>query len=58
MEGNEKGSTDQTEDINGEESNEVPPLTRDEILTLRALMRDASIVLTTCPIAVRALSKR
>lgn len=54
----EQGSVDQTEEMQHEDVDDVPPLTKDEILALRNLLRDSAIVLTACPIAVRALSKR
>lgn len=40
------------------EPDDGAPLTREEIAALRKLMRDAAQVLGTCPIAIRALSKR
>jgi hypothetical protein len=40
------------------EPDETAPLTGEEIAALRKLMRDAAQVLGTCPIAIRALSKR
>ena len=48
----------QAEEIENEEADEVAPLTRDEIQAIRALLRDAATVLTSCPIAIRAMSKR
>jgi hypothetical protein len=58
MDMREQGSVDQTEEMQHEDVDDVPPLTKDEILALRNLLRDSAIVLTACPIAVRALSKR
>lgn len=36
----------------------VPPLEDEEILKLRQFINEFSIIRATCPIAVRALSKR
>lgn len=35
-----------------------PPLTKDELLALRRMMREFAIIRATCPMAVRALSTR
>lgn len=36
----------------------VPPLSDEEVLRLRQLLRDAEAVFATCPMAQRVLSKR
>jgi hypothetical protein len=36
----------------------VPPLSDEEILTLRQFIDDFAIIRATCPLALRALSKR
>ena len=42
----------------GEAGCDPPPLTGEEVLALRRIIREFAIVRATCPMAVRALSTR
>lgn len=42
----------------GERQETPPPLTGEEILALRRMLREFAIVRATCPMAIRALSTR
>lgn len=42
----------------GERQEAPPPLTGEEILALRRMLREFAIVRATCPMAIRALSTR
>ncbi len=41
-----------------EPQEEVPQLTRDELLLVRQMLQEFAIIRATCPLAVRALSTR
>lgn len=41
-----------------ETQQEVPQLSRDELLAVRQMLQEFAIIRATCPMAVRALSKR
>lgn len=56
--GRAAGNDDVVISLFGERQADPPPLTSEEILALRRVIREFSVIRATCPMAVRALSTR
>jgi hypothetical protein len=52
------GNDDVVVSLFGEQPSDPPPLTNEEILAIRRMIREFAIIRGTCPMAVRALSTR